>query len=101
MSKKNCQDWHSRDFYCINCGAKGIPILRAGNKLKEKNHRKRMYCPTCKHETNHIECRNYLEQLEFIEAFNAGEFADEAKESLNHERERSSSVCNVRFAGVW
>ena len=81
---KGCRDWDFHNFYCINCGNRGIPIARAGNKLKGKNHRKLMYCPTCKHTVNHIECRNQFEVEEFLEDFKNGVYEDEAKESLSY-----------------
>ena len=49
------------DFYCINCGKKGMPLARKTGKQKEKFHRKRLYCLNCKTEVNHIECRNQEE----------------------------------------
>lgn len=96
------QSWVERNFYCINCGAKGVPILRAGNKLKQKHHRKKMYCLTCKHETNHVECRNAIEVEEFMRSFENGEFLDEAKETLQHEQEhpRLQSLCSRGMSRV-
>ena len=55
MSRKNCRNYETVNFYCINCGNKGIPIARMGNNRKDKGHRKNMYCPTCRHTVNHIE----------------------------------------------
>lgn len=95
---KNCRDWTSTDFYCIVCGAKGIPIVRAGNKKKGKHHRKNMYCPACKHTTNHIECRNAFEVEEFLENFKNGVYEDEARAGLEYERRhpRLQDLCNGR-----
>ena len=71
-------------FYCMNCGKEGIPILRSRAKMREKNHRKVLYCPHCKQEVNHVECRT-LEDIEnFVTAFNNGEFIEEATASLQH-----------------
>ena len=42
-------------FYCIQCGNKGIPIMRNNGRAKEKFHRKKLYCLHCKQEINHIE----------------------------------------------
>lgn len=84
---KNCRDWDTVDFYCINCGNKSIPLARAGNKRKGKGHRKNMYCPTCKHTVNHIECRNQYEVEEFLEDFQNGVFLEEAAQELDYEKE--------------
>lgn len=70
------------DFYCINCGQKNLAILRADGRLKEKFHRKKLYCYHCKNTINCIECRSDEEVQEFKEMFERGEFQDEAKESL-------------------
>lgn len=100
---KNCRDWDTIDFYCINCGHKSIPLARAGNKRKGKGHRKNMYCPTCKHTVNHIECRNIYEVEEFLKNFKNGVYENEARAELVYEREnpRLSNLCFVRNAGKW
>lgn len=77
------------DFYCINCGAKHFPISRRANRLHEKFHRKRLYCFNCKQEINMVEVRNQEETNEFIEKFEAGEFKDEAEESISFVRSSS------------
>ena len=100
---KNCRDWVTHDFYCIHCGSKSIPLQRAGNKMKLKNHRKNMYCPTCRRTVNHIECRNQFEVEEFLEDFKNGVYEDEARAELEYERNhlRLSLVCDVRSGGLW
>ena len=80
---KNCRDFEIHDFYCINCGNKGIPLTRQGNKKKGEGHRKNMYCYHCKHTVNHIECRNDTEVYEFKQAFEAGEYEKEVEESIS------------------
>lgn len=72
------------DFYCINCGQRGLPIVRRHSLQHEKFHRKKLYCPWCKMTVNHIECRNDEEAFEFKQAFENGEYAEEAEESLRH-----------------
>lgn len=73
------------DFYCINCGEKGIPLTRQQSKQHEAFHRKRMYCWHCRHTVNHIECRNEVERQEFLLQFKMGAFADEARAELEYE----------------
>lgn len=69
-------------LYCMNCGRKGIPIVRKKSKQKEKFHRKKLYCIHCKREVNHIECRTDEDVLTFKRQFAAGEFKEEALESM-------------------
>lgn len=71
-----------RDFYCIKCGRKGIPLIRQPNKLKEKFHRKKLYCPWCRVYINHVEVRNQWEADEFKKLFADGYFQPEVEESL-------------------
>lgn len=73
-------------FYCIRCGNKGIPLQRKVGYQREKLHRKKLWCPTCNEEINHVECRNYLDVEEFKENFKNGVYKDEAEESLSHVR---------------
>lgn len=102
MSRRNCRCYETVDFYCINCGNKGIPIARMGNNRKDKGHRKNMYCPTCRHTVNHIECRNEIEAKQFLEDFNNGVYKDEARAELEYEaaNPRLSTICNGRCTGI-
>lgn len=78
------------DFYCLQCGNRGIPLPRSKGHRREKFHRKKLYCPHCKTDVNHAEVKNYTEVLEFKENFNKGIYAVEAKESISFiEKERS------------
>ena len=70
------------DFYCINCGHKGIPLPR--KKTKEYFHRKKMYCPWCGKIVNHIECHNNGEAVIFLENYQLGLYQEEARESLQY-----------------
>lgn len=79
------KSWATHDFYCINCGAKGIPLIRKQSSRKGVNHRKNMYCIRCKHTVNHIECRSAEEVKQFLSDFNAGKYAEEAKADLLYE----------------
>ena len=71
------------NFYCIRCGKKGSPIARPDSHNYGKHHRKKLWCPWCGMEVNHVECRNDSEVYEFKRAFEAGEYKEEAQESLN------------------
>lgn len=83
-------------FYCLHCGKQGIPIPRNRGHQREKFHRKRMYCPHCKIDVNHIEIKNYSEEQQFKENFNKGVYKLEAQESISFiekERKRTYDLC--------
>ena len=82
--------YESHDFYCINCGNKGLPVFRNNGRLHSSFHRKKLWCCYCKTECNHIEIRNQEEKETFMEAFNNGEYKEEANES----------ICHVRASGL-
>lgn len=83
MGKRSCSMvFHS--FYCIKCGNKSYDLPRKKGIQKERFHRKKMFCPHCKIEINHIECRNDADVYEFKEMFEEGAFVEEAEESLSH-----------------
>ena len=69
-------------FYCMNCGNKAYELMRPVSHQYGKHHRKALYCPWCKITVNTIECRNDSEVYDFKEAFNAGEYKEELKESI-------------------
>lgn len=70
------------DFYCINCGKLTYPINRKQSHQKGKFHRKKLYCPWCRHTVNSIEVRNDEEAAEFKLMFERGDFKEEAEESI-------------------
>lgn len=45
------------DFYCTECGHKGIPVIRKVGREKEPGHLKKLFCLYCNKETNHVEIR--------------------------------------------
>ena len=83
----------SHDFYCINCGNKGIPLIRKVGFQRNKFHRKKLYCIYCKTEVNHVECRNQDEIDQFLKDFQDGVYKDEAKESLSYIEEETLHEC--------
>lgn len=80
------------DFYCINCGERTMTLPRNVAKKKEKFHRKKLYCPTCKITINQIECRNEWEAWEFKRDFEEGVYKDEC--------EQEKSLLNGGSTGV-
>ncbi|MBO5956913.1 MAG: hypothetical protein J6Q39_05090 [Bacteroidales bacterium] len=71
------------NFYCMNCGKKGIPLMRNKGFQHGKHHRKKLYCPFCKVEVNHVECKTYADVQDFLEAFERGDYKEEAAESMS------------------
>lgn len=49
------------EFYCVKCGAKGIPIARKNGQLREPGHLKRLFCLKCGKKTNHAEIKPFGE----------------------------------------
>ena len=77
-------NYAEHSFYCINCGNKGIPLMRKQGFKHEGMHRKKLYCVHCKQEVNHVECKTYDEVEEFRYNFEHGVYKNEAEESLCH-----------------
>lgn len=71
-------------FFCIQCGNEGIPLARKQGHKHGRFHRKKLYCPCCKVEINHVECQSEEDVYNFKLDFEEGVFADEVKESLAH-----------------
>lgn len=71
------------DFYCINCGNKGIGLMRKQGFKHASMHRKKLYCVICKREVNHVECKTFDEVETFRTNFENGVYKDEAEESLS------------------
>lgn len=80
MARRGNYAEHS--FYCINCGNKGIPLMRKQGFKHEGMHRKKLYCVHCRQEVNHVECKTYDEIQEFLENFANGVYKNEAEESI-------------------
>lgn len=76
--------YSEHSFYCMNCGHKGIPLSRRDSHNYGKHHRKKLWCPYCAREVNHIECRNDEEVYDFKRAFEAGEYKDEVADSITY-----------------
>ena len=82
----------SSEFWCINCGKKGIPIMRERSKRRGPGHRKALYCITCKMIINHIETRNEEEARRFREDFDTGKYAEEAVKSVEYAKEHKMTL---------
>jgi len=64
------------DFYCTQCGNRGIPIARKDNKIREPGHLKKLFCLKCGTYTNHVECRGFgrYTHEDFLIEFEKGNF---------------------------
>ena len=74
----------SHDFYCLQCGQRGIPLARKVGQERSALHRKKLYCYHCKTDINHVEIRNQFELETFKTNFANGVYVDECKESLDY-----------------
>lgn len=77
--------YQTHHFFCIQCGNEGIPLVRKAGHKHERFHRKKLYCPYCKVEINHVECQTDEDVYNFRVDFEEGVYADEVEESLAHE----------------
>lgn len=74
----NRKETTTSDFYCVQCGNKGIPIARKVGSQREAGHLKKLYCPYCKEEVNHAEVRPFgsYNYEDFELEFKLGRFVD-------------------------
>ena len=70
------------EFYCINCGNKGIDLARKKGHQHKVGHLKKLYCIHCQTTCNHYECHNSEDVDKFKNKFEKGEFIDLAKKSI-------------------
>lgn len=54
MSRQRSSIVH--EFYCTQCGERGIPVYRKYGQFRKVGHLKKLYCLSCGKETNHAEC---------------------------------------------
>ena len=64
------------EFYCTQCGRKGLPVCRNG-RMRETGHLKKLFCLGCGYETNHAECipGTKYDKDDFMQEFMAGNFS--------------------------
>lgn len=72
------------NFYCTQCGHKGIPIVRKNNKIREPGHLKKLYCMHCNKENNHVECKEFSKYTyeDFLIEFNGNNFTENGERRL-------------------
>lgn len=91
---RNIKNYRIHDFYCLNCGKRNISVMRSRGFLREKGHRKAMYCPHCRNEVNHYECFDDEDAFNFKIDFEEGKFIKEAKESIEFLMAEKAEVGN-------
>lgn len=68
------------DFYCTECGKRGLSCMRADSRKRKAGHLKKLWCPYCNKETNHVEVRadksSAYTVADFYEEYNLGRFVD-------------------------
>ena len=66
------------EFYCVECGKKGIPIARKLGAQREAGHLKSLWCVYCQKQTNHAEIRPFGTYTveNFKEEFELGRFVN-------------------------
>ena len=101
------------EFYCTQCGNKGIDIWRRKGAEREAGHLKKIFCLTCNKETNHAECKSYTkyDYQDFKTEFEYGNFDTngkriytygELRSLINDGRiEKQKTLDNGRDSGVW
>ena len=83
------------DFYCTQCGTKGIPIPRRKGSEREAGHLKKLFCIHCNKETNHVECRSgtKYDYSDFIIEYEYGNFLEEGNR-IKPYRELKGLICD-------
>jgi hypothetical protein len=105
------------EFYCTQCGKRGLDVIRQQGKDRGAGHLKKLYCLNCDKETNHAECKpsstkyNYSD---FYIEYTFNNFDEEGNrrmpyglfraklhnEGVDINAEKEKINCNVWGAGV-
>lgn len=74
------------EFYCTQCGSKGIPVLRKRGQEREAGHLKKLFCLKCQKEQNHVECKSFTKYTheDFLIEFNEKNFTKEGTRILTY-----------------
>lgn len=99
------------EFYCTQCGRKGIPVWRRMGNEREAGHLKKLFCLTCQRETNHAECKPFTKYQyeDFKTEWEYDNFTPEGKRKQtygelrgdinNGKAERKKTLCDGGSAG--
>lgn len=67
------------DFYCTECGRKGLPVQRKMGREREPGHLKNLYCLYCGKNVNMVEIKPFGTKYtlkDFEDEFRYGNFKD-------------------------
>ena len=83
MSRQRSSIVH--EFYCTQCGERGIPVYRKYGQFRKVGHLKKLYCLPCGKETNHAECisASKYDSNMFFEEYKSGNFDSEGNRVLS------------------
>lgn len=87
------------DFYCVECGRKGIPIVRQIGKERESGHLKKLYCLYCGKETNHAEVTGKYTKEQFQKEFELGRFVNGKRIEGTDLISCTKSECDYNISG--
>ena len=90
------------EFYCTQCGERGIPVHRKYGQYREVGHLKKLYCLACGKETNHAECisASKYDSSMFFEEYESGNFDSEGNRILSlsewkEKKQESESIADI------
>lgn len=97
----NRKETTTSEFYCTQCGNKGIPIARKVGSQREAGHLKKLYCPYCKEETNHAEIRPFgaYDYEDFEREFKLGRFVNGLRVPIDECLTCSKRDCDYNVNG--
>lgn len=74
------------EFYCTQCGSRGIPVQRKFGQEREAGHLKKLFCLKCQKEQNHVECKSFTKYTheDFLIEFNEKNFTKEGTRILTY-----------------
>ena len=74
------------EFYCVNCGTKGIPVARIKGAERGAGHLKKLFCLKCQGEYNHAECVPYshYDHNDFLIEFENGNFDEDGNRIMQY-----------------
>lgn len=95
------RDFVMSDFYCTECGNKGISCARQVGQAREPGHLKKLYCVYCNKVTNHTEIRPYgtYTKDSFDEEFELGRYSNGNKVPVNDLIKCSKADCEYNING--
>lgn len=90
QSKQN--NFLASDFYCTQCGSKGLIVWRQRGKEREAGHLKKLFCPSCGEEENCVEIKQNNSSYtfsDFIAEFEYGNFDKDGNRKMSYGKLRS------------